>query len=139
MPPPVWELMDKIMRRFIRIVVLSIALLFVAPPEPVRAIDPVTLAILAPIALQLAEAARPYVIRGMINFGKGLLKVGVCMLQLAYIPYGLFKMLFLSSHGEFRSGLVYTFRGGIAFGKMLCHILLLPVYLCGVQVNMGTA
>ena len=127
------------MRRFIRIVFLSLALLFVCPPEPARAIDPITLAILAPIALQLAEAARPYVIRGLINFGKGLLKVGVCVLQLSYIPFGLFKMIFLSRRGEFRSGLVYVFRGGIAFGKMLCHILLLPVYLCGVQVNMGTA
>ena len=127
------------MRRFIRIVFLSLALLFVCPPEPARAIDPVTLAILAPIALQLAEAARPYVIRGLINCGKGMLKIGVCMLQLFYIPFGLFKMIFLAGRGEFRSGLVYVFRGGIAFGKILCHVLLLPVYLCGVQVNLGTA
>ena len=127
------------MYRNIRILFLAITLLFVVPPEKVHAFDPVTLAILAPVALQLAEAARPYIVKGLINFGKGLVKAGTCMLQLFYFPYGLFKMTFLFPYGEFQSGLVYVFRGGIAFGKMLFHILLLPVYLFGVQINLGTA
>jgi hypothetical protein len=113
--------------------------MLVATPQRAKAIDPVTLAILAPIALQVADAARPYVARGMINFGKGLLKVGVCALQLSYIPYGIFKMVFPSPWGKLRSGLVYTFRGGIAIGKMLFHTLLLPAYLFGLQINLGTA
>lgn len=108
-------------------------------PERARAIDPVTIAILAPIALQAAEAARPYVIRGMINFGKGLLKIGKASLDLFFIPYGLFKMIFLSPWGEFRSGVVYTIRGGIGIGKIVAHVLLLPVYTCGVEVNLSSS
>ena len=63
------------MQRSVRILFL-IAVLALAVPQQSHAIDPVTIAILAPIALQAAQAARPYVVRGMINFGKGMLKVG---------------------------------------------------------------
>ena len=127
------------MRRFIKIFFLSVALLFVIPPQRACAIDPVTIAILAPIAIQAANAARPYVVRGMLNMGKGLLNAGKCMLQVFYLPYGLFCMIFLSPWGEFKSGLVYSIRGCIAVGKVVFHILLLPVYAFGLKFNPGTA
>lgn len=123
------------MYRGLRIFFLVAALFLVVPPERAHAIDPVTIAILAPIALQAASAARPYVIRGMINFGKGLLKVGRATLDIFFIPYGLFKIIFLSPWGEFRSGVVYTFRGGIGIGKVVFHTLLLPVYMFGLEIN----
>ena len=124
------------MHKGLRIFFLVAALLLVMP-ERVQAIDPVTIAILAPIALQAASAARPYVVRGMINFGKGLLKVGKAALDIFFIPYGLFKIIFLSPWGEFRSGMVYTIRGGIGIGKVVMHTLLLPVYMFGVEINLS--
>ena len=127
------------MLRSLKIFLFAVAVMAAVTPERAHAIDPVTIAILAPIALQAAEAARPYVIRGMINFGKGLLKVGKASLDLFFIPYGLFKMIFLSPWGEFRSGVVYTIRGGIGIGKIVVHILLLPVYTCGVEVNLSSS
>ena len=127
------------MFKFLKILLLGVAIMAAVMPERARAIDPVTIAILAPIALQAAEAARPYVIRGMINFGKGLLKIGKASLDLFFIPYGLFKMIFLSPWGEFRSGVVYTIRGGIGIGKIVVHTLLLPVYTCGVEVNLSSS
>ncbi|MBP5531436.1 MAG: hypothetical protein J6Y54_05350 [Lentisphaeria bacterium] len=126
------------MLKYLKIFLLGAAIMAAVAPQRAQAIDPVTIAILAPIALQAAEAARPYVIRGMINFGKGLLKVGKASLELFFIPYGLFKMVFLSPWGEFRSGVVYTIRGGMGLGKMLLHTLLLPVYMCGVEINMAS-
>ena len=127
------------MRRYAVILTLTVMMFAFFYPQPeARAMDPVTIAILAPIALKAAEAARPYVIRGMINFGKGLLKIGKASLELFYIPYGLFKMIFLSPWGEFRSGVVYTIRGGIGIGKILMHTLLLPVYTCGVEINLSS-
>ena len=124
------------MRRYVRILFL-IAMLSVAMPHQSYAIDPVTIAILAPIALQAAQAARPYVVRGMINFGKGMLKVGKAALDIFYLPYGLFKIIVLSPWGEFRSGVIYTIRGGIGIGKVVVNILLLPVYMCGLEINFG--
>ena len=123
-------------KRQIKILFLVLALLMV-PLHQAKAIDPVTIAILAPVALQLANAARPYVIRGLINFGKGLLRVGKDMVELVFLPYGLLKMTFGAPFGGFRSGLVYTLRGGIAIGKMIFHILILPIVIFGVNFNVG--
>ena len=114
-----------------------VAVLSLAVPQQARAIDPVTIAILAPIALQAAQAARPYVVRGMINFGKGMLKVGKASLGFFYLPYGLFKIIFLWPWGEFRSGVIYSIRGCIGLGKVVVNILLLPVYMCGLEINFG--
>ena len=126
------------MLKYLKIFLLGAAIMAAVAPQRAQAIDPVTIAILAPIALQAAEAARPYVIRGMINFGKGLLKIGKASLDLFFIPYGLFKMIFLSPWGEFRSGVVYTMRGGIGIGKIVMHTLLLPVYTFGVEINLAS-
>ena len=123
-------------KRRIKILFLVLALMLV-PMHQAKAIDPITIAILAPVALQLANAARPYVIRGLINFGKGLLRVGKDMVELVFLPYGLLKMTFGAPFGGFRSGLVYTLRGGIAIGKMIFHILILPIVIFGVNFHVG--
>ena len=123
-------------KREIKIIFLALALLLL-PMHRAEAIDPVTIAILAPIALQLANAARPYVIRGLMNMGKGLLRVGKDLIELVFLPYGLLKMTLGAPMGGFRSGLVYTLRGGLAIGKIVLHILILPLVTFGVNFNMG--
>ena len=107
------------------------------PMQQARAIDPITIAILAPIALQLAQAAKPYVIRGLMNLGRGMLRVGKDMIELVYLPYGLLKMTLGAPLGGFRSGLIYTLRGGLAVGKVVLHILILPLVTFGVNFNVG--
>lgn len=123
-------------RRQIKILFLVLALLLI-PVHQAKAIDPVTIAILAPIALQLANAARPYVIRGLINLGKGVIRVGKDVVELVFLPYGLLKMTLGAPFGGFRSGLVYTIRGGIAIGKIIFHILILPLVTFGLNFNVG--
>lgn len=123
-------------KRQIKILFLVLALLLI-PVHQAKAIDPVTIAILAPIALQLANAARPYVIRGLINLGKGVIRVGKDVVELVFLPYGLLKMTLGAPFGGFRSGLVYTIRGGIAIGKIILHILILPLVTFGLNFNVG--
>ena len=123
-------------RREIKIFFLVLAL-FLLPLPQAKAFDPVTIAILAPVALQLANAARPYVIRGLVNLGKGLIRVGKDVIELVFLPYGLLKMTFGAPFGGFRSGLVYTLRGGIAIGKLVFHILILPLVMVGLNFNLG--
>ena len=123
-------------RRQIKILFLVLALLLI-PMHQAKAIDPVTIAILAPIALQLANAARPYVIRGLINLGKGVIRVGKDVVELIFLPYGLLKMTLGAPFGGFRSGLVYTIRGGIAIGKIIFHVLILPLSVFGLNFNVG--
>ncbi|MBQ9754008.1 MAG: hypothetical protein IJV93_04580 [Lentisphaeria bacterium] len=123
-------------RRQIKILFLVLALLLI-PMHQAKAIDPVTIAILAPIALQLANAARPYVIRGLVNLGKGVIRVGKDVVELIFLPYGLLKMTLGAPFGGFRSGLVYTIRGGIAIGKIIFHVLILPLSIFGLNFNVG--
>ena len=124
-------------RRRIKILFLVLALLLI-PMHQAKAFDPVTIAILAPVALQLANAARPYVIRGLVNLGKGVIRVGKDVVELVFLPYGILKMTFGAPFGGFRSGLVYTIRGGIAIGKMVFHILILPLTVLGINFNVGS-
>lgn len=123
-------------RRQIKILFLILALMLI-PLHQARAIDPVTIAIFAPVALQLANAARPYVVRGLINLGKGVIRVGKDVVELVFLPYGLLKMTVGAPFGGFRSGLVYTVRGGIAIGKMVFHILILPISIFGINFNVA--
>lgn len=123
-------------RREIKIMFLALALLLL-PMHQAKAIDPITIAILAPVALQLANAARPYILRGLVNLGKGLIRIGKDVVELVFLPYGLLKMTIGAPFGGFRSGLIYTLRGGIAIGKIVFHVLILPLMIFGLNFNAG--
>lgn len=122
------------MKRGFKILLLILTLVFFCP-QRAQAFDPVTIAILAPVAMQVAKAASPYLLRAAKNTGNGLIKMGKDTFELFYLPYGLGKMLFGSPFGGFRSGVVYTIKGCIAPCKLVMHALLLPVYMIGVEVN----
>ena len=117
-------------------VLLATACLMLTFPPRARAIDPITMAILAPIALKVAEAAKPYVIRSMVGTGKGVLKIGKDAFEILYLPYGLGEITFGLPFGKGRRGMVHLMRGGvIAPGKMLVQTLILPVYMTGARIN----
>lgn len=119
------------MRRTITICLLVGILLTLLPPPEASAIDPVTMAILAPIAMKAAEKTAPYVGRALYNLGKGFLRIGKDIFHFFYLPYGLGYMCF----GNVKRGLVYVIKGGIAPGKLIVHTLMLPVLLFGVDIN----
>ncbi len=121
------------MVKYVRFLLLSLCLFAFVPKT--EAFDPVTLAILAPIAIRAAQGAAPYVVRGAVNLGKGGVKIGKDSLQLLRLPWGLFQMGFLWHRGGLRAGMVNSIRGLIAPGKMVVHALLLPVYMFGVETN----
>ena len=123
------------MKRFWKITLISLAFLVLWPAPQAEAIDPVTIAILAPVALQVAKAAAPYIIRGLANGGKCLLKMGKDVLEILYLPLGIGQALFLGPWGGLRPGCVKMIKGCIAPGKLVLHTLLLPVMLVGVNIN----
>ena len=118
------------------LVLMMVSLMMCAMPNKARAIDPVTMAILAPIALKVADAAKPYVIRSLIGTGKGLFQVGKSALEILYLPYGLGEITFGLPFNKGHKGLVHIVRGGmIAPIKVIINILLLPIYMTGAQIN----
>ena len=101
-----------------------------------QAIDPVTMAILAPVALRVAEAAKPYVIKGVAGTCLGLFKVGKAALQTLYLPWGLLEMTVGAPFHKFRSGVKHVIRGGIyAPARMMMYIVVLPLYMVGAEMN----
>ena len=118
----------------VKICLLVIILAFFIPYRA-KAVDPVSLAILAPVAVQAAQAATPYVFHVVKNTGRCLFKMGKDVFEILYLPYGLGKMTFGFPFGGFRSGAVYAVKGCMAPGKLVLHTLLLPVYMIGGEVN----
>lgn len=121
------------MIRGLKILLLALCLAFSAVPA--KAADPISMAVLAPAALQAAQAATPLVVRVVKNTATGLFQIGKDVLQIFYLPYGLGKMTFGFPFGGFRSGVVYTFKGCIAPCKLVVHTILLPIRMIGVETN----
>jgi hypothetical protein len=109
--------------------------MFAIPPKA-KAIDPITMAILAPVAMKLAEASKPYVIKSIIGTAKGVFNIGKAALEILYLPLGLMEVTFGLPFKKGRSGVKHLLRGGvIAPAKIVIHSLLLPVYMTGMKIN----
>ena len=123
------------MRKFVAmLLVMAILCPFFMPKA--KAFEPVTMMVLAPVAIKVAEAARPYVEKSLIGTGTGLLKIGKDVFHMLYLPYGLLEVIFGAPFNKVRSGLIHMLRGGlIAPIRLILHVLILPVYMTGAQIN----
>ena len=115
-------------------IILSMAFMLV-PVQKAKAIDPVTIAILAPIALKVAQIAQPYVTKGLINFGKGLLICGKDVLEIFKLPLGFIQTTVGIPFGAFPAGVRNIFYGCIAPFKLGLHVMMLPLNIFGVGVK----
>ena len=123
------------MKKFLAVTLIAVLVLPFSAFK-VQAIDPVTMMILAPVAVKAAEVARPYVVKSVIGTGRGLIKVGRDAFHLLYLPLGILEMTIGAPFKKFRSGMVHVVRGGvIAPVRLILHTLLLPVYMTGANVN----
>jgi len=114
-------------------IVLSIAFMLV-PIQKAKAMDPVTIAILAPIALKVAQVAQPYVTKGLINFGKGLVLCGKDMIQLLRLPLGFIQATLGIPFGGFPGGVRNIVQGFIAPFTLGFHVMMLPINIFGIGV-----
>lgn len=122
------------MRKYALIFTAALMLFAFFYPQPeAKAMDPVTIAILAPIAIQVAKTMMPYVIRGMVNMGRMGLKAGRELISILRLPLGLVQTLFLFPWGRnFSSGLRNMGHGIIAPFKFGFYIFLLPFSIFGI-------
>lgn len=96
--------------------------------------EPVTIALLAPVALKAAEKAQPYVLRGLKNGGRAAVTIGKDILDIFRLPLGALQTTVGAPFGFFKDGVRNVVLGGIAPFKMAFHTALFPVMLCGVNV-----
>ena len=119
-------------KRAILILLLAAALLL---PVRARAMDPVTMAVFAPLALKAASIAMPYVMRGMQSGAVHSVKIGYDMVAIFRLPLGVGQTLLGWPFGYFEKGIKNTVVGAVAPFKLTWDIVLLPVALTGVSTG----
>lgn len=127
------------MTRRICLIVLFAGLLtgfFMNSAPEAQAIDPVTIAILTPIAIKAAQIAAPYVYRAFANMGKASLKIFPDLVGVFKLPVGIGMMLLgWPFQGAFVKGVLYTVQGFCAPFQLVWHTLMIPVAAFGINVN----
>ncbi len=100
----------------------------------VQAFEPITMALLAPVALKVYEAAEPRLVRGAKTGGKKLVQMGVDVFEILYLPLGVVQSTAGMPFGFFKSGVRNIGKGLIAPGKLVLDTLAFPFTLWGVDI-----
>ncbi|MDD3885742.1 MAG: hypothetical protein PHI35_02590 [Victivallaceae bacterium] len=119
------------MRKFV--IIAAIAGLFFLPSVMPRAeaIDPVTIAVLAPMAIRAAEIATPFVIRGIQAGGAQMLRMGVNLIEVFKLPLGVLESTLGAPFGMLSGGVNDIVQGVAAPFKLVGNALLLPFAFFG--------
>lgn len=117
-------------RRTTWIVLIAVYFCTLVPP-PAKAMDPVTIAVLAPIAIKAAKVMRPYIQKGLISGTKGLIQTGKDTLEILYLPWGVVQMTLGLPFGGLGPGMANVGRGLIAPFKVIADVLYLPIQFTG--------
>lgn len=121
------------MRRTVLLLIVLMIGFAVFRVQEAKAMDPVTIAILAPIAIKAAKIAAPYVLRGLKSGGAHLLKMGKDTLEILYLPLGVVRCTLLAPFGQLGPGMKNIVQGGIAPFKLALDAVLLPIAFFGVD------
>jgi hypothetical protein len=121
-------------KKFLLLTIIISMTFMLFPVQKAEAIDPVTIAILAPIALKAAQIAQPYVTRGLINLGKGMLICGKDLINVFRLPLGFIQATVGIPFGGLAPGIKNIVLGGIAPFQMGFHVMMLPLNIFGIGV-----
>jgi threonine/homoserine efflux transporter RhtA len=114
------------------IVLFLVAGLFMPFSTPrVQAMDPVTIAILAPVAIKAAEVMMPYVIQGLKNAGAQLLRMGMDVAGILKLPLGVVQSTVGAPIGMFSDGMKNIVDGLLAPLQLVWHTVTFPMAIFG--------
>ncbi len=116
----------------ILILVLTVGGVFSAPEA--KALDPVTIALLAPAAIRLAEATHPYLMHGLGCAARGMAKAGFAGFKMLYLPWGIIQSTLGAPIGGLGPGISNIMEGGVAPFEFVFRVVMLPVNLFGVEI-----
>lgn len=122
-------------KRFLLVATLLLTTVFYfGPSTKAEAIDPVTIAILTPVAIQAAKILAPYVIKALKNVSIVLLKAGGNLISFFRLPIGIVQSFLLFPLGQFKNGMVNIGKGLWAPFQMCGNLLMLPLAIFGIGV-----
>ena len=113
---------------------LSAVIFAVITVIPVKA-EPVTMMVLAPVALKVANDASPHVISGMRSSGGQLLEVAKDIGNILRLPWGAVQATAGAPFGLFSNGLGNIGAGCVAPFKLVVDVLLLPLAFFGFKLG----
>jgi hypothetical protein len=123
------------MRKFLLVTLLIAVIAWIFPQPEAQAFDPVTLSLLAPVAMEAAKTASPIVLKWLSGVGKVMLKMGKDTLEIFLLPVGLMEVIFGTPFARscFTQGCRFMLKGSVAPFKLCFHTLLLPLAFFGVN------
>lgn len=117
--------------RMLLVILFTVTLVF-APAPRAEAIDPVTIAILAPVALKVAQRASPYIIRSLQAGGMHMITMGKHLVQVFLLPIGVLQSTVGMPLGMFGNGIQNIVRGSTAPLLLVVDAIILPFSFFGV-------
>ena len=124
-------------KRNLLVLTLLLAVTFYMAPQYEAEGSVVAAALLAPVAIQAAKIAAPYVMKGLANMGKHLLIAGKELLYVFLIPVGVIECTLLAPWGVWRSGLKHLGMGGLGILKFCGYMILFPISPLGINIGSG--
>ena len=120
-------------RRFILILTIVLIGAFYFTPQPkAEAFDPVTLAILTPLAIQGAKILAPYVIRGLKNVALVGVRSAKYFVRFFLVPVGLLECVF--TPWRISSGISHLGQGFLGLFMFVGNLCLIPFAIFGIGV-----
>ena len=113
------------------ILLLTAALFLPFSAVRVEAMDPVTIAILAPVAIKAAEVMMPYVVQGLKNAGVHLIKMGLDIAGILKLPLGIVQSTLGAPIGLFSDGMKNIVDGVLAPFQLVWHAVTFPLAIFG--------
>ena len=125
------------MRKFLLATIIAATLAWLLPQPEAKAFDPVTLSLLAPVALEAANTASPYIIKWLSGVGRAFIKMGKDMCEIFLLPIGLCELIFVAPfyNSCFKQSLRFLLKGSIAPFKLCFHTMIMPLSLFGINLR----
>ncbi len=122
------------MKKLLIIILVAVSFMGAGIPEA-KAMDPVTIGILAPIilpyAIPVAETALQYALKGLLNAGVGMIDIFKDMIGIFMLPIGFLEVTLGMPFGLFSNGCSNIGEGFIAPFKLAFHaVMLVPRLFC---------
>ena len=120
-------------RRFLLILCIVLIGTFYFTPQPkAEAFDPVTLAILTPLAIQGAKILAPYVIRGLKNVAIVGVRSAKYLVRFFLFPVGLVECIIMP--WRISSGIAHMGQGFLGLFCFVGNLCLIPFAIFGIGV-----
>ena len=120
-------------RRFLLILTIALICTFYFKPQPkAEAFDPVTLAILTPLAIQGAKILAPYVIRGLKNVAVVGVRSAKYLIKFFLVPVGLVECIIMP--WRISTGISHIGQGFVGLFCFAGNLCLIPFAIFGIGV-----